>query len=140
VETCLQARGIGSTPDCVRDIVARAPKLFAILVLIGQENHILHLLQNNFDDGIFPATEANAPEFETPQIRNEFYQTQWRFPPVFVRERHLELPGNAPLPFVKREFGGNGSFGVVWKVKVSRGHLVALDTVRRSFLISYRVC
>jgi serine/threonine protein kinase len=130
VGTCLESSGMPPTQDLVSAIIAKAPKLFAVLLLIENENYIKSLLEHGLDDDAWPLLETEVPEFENVQKREQFYKAQWLIPPVLTNKRHLDLPGDAPLPFVEKSFGGHGSFGVIWKVKVSPGHLQAQHKVR----------
>jgi hypothetical protein len=134
VRTCLESSEISQTRDLVDAIIYKAPKLFAVLLLIERENRIKSLLERGWDDDAWPLLEIEVPEFDIIQKKEEFYRAQWFIPPVLTKERHLELPGDAPLPFVQKDFGGNGSFGVIWKVKVSSGHLQVKDEVKASIL------
>lgn len=137
VGTCLESSGMPPTQDLVNAIITKAPKLFAVLLLIENENYIKPLLKHGLDDDAWPLLETEVPEFENVQKREQFYKAQWLIPPVLTNKRHLNLPGDAPLPFVQKFFGGNGSFGVIWKVKVSPGHLQAQHEVRPLASILY---
>jgi len=130
VEARLKARGIVPPPETIQTIVSKAAKLFANLVLTEQEHHILDLLGNDVNDDKFPMPEAEVPEFESPQQRENFYKTQWRFSLVLKKEKHLEIPGPAPLPFTYEKTEGFGSFGIVSKVQISPGHLPEHKSVR----------
>ncbi|KAI9769611.1 MAG: hypothetical protein M1839_003613 [Geoglossum umbratile] len=72
-------------------------------------------------------SEAEAPQLNDREKR-VLDQDQPRSPLIFWKEEHLELSGDAPLPFLDKKFGGHGSFGVVWKVKVIPGCLPAHNT------------
>jgi hypothetical protein len=129
VGNSLNGAGINATQDLVDAILTRAPRLFSVLLLIDRVNRITTLLESGWDDGRWPLSEVKVPEFDCDQKRQEFFQTQWLLPPIFTREKHLEFPGDAPLPLLKKDIGGNGSFGVIWKVKIAGGHLQAPDEV-----------
>jgi hypothetical protein len=130
VEARLKTRGIVPPAETIQTIVSKAPKLFAILVLNDQEHHIFYLLRNDINDDRFPMLEVEVPEFESLQQREKFYQTQWRFSLILKKEKHLELPGDVPLPFTYEKAEGFGAFGVVSKVVVSPGHLPEHKSVR----------
>src|SRR4051812_31058142 len=130
VEARLKARGIVPPPEMIHTIVSKALKLFAVLVLTEQEHHILYLLGNDINDDKFPMLEAKVPELESLQQREEFYWAQWTFSLILKKEKHLELPGVVPLPFMYEKPEGFGAFGVVTKVKISPGHLPEHKSVR----------
>jgi hypothetical protein len=130
VDSHLKARGVRPSPETIQIIVSKALKLFAILVLTEQEHHTLYLLQNGFNDDSFPIPEAEVPEFESSQQQKSFYGTQWRFSLSLKKEKHLELPGNVPLPFISERPTAFGAFGIVSKVKISPGHLPEHKSVR----------
>ena len=128
VHECLKSSGITSTSDLVDFIITKASKLFAVLVLIERVDSLTTLVESGWDDGVWPLSEAEIPQFDDIQKRQEFIEKQWLIPPVFTKERHMELPGDAPLP-LRKEYIGNGSFGVVWKVKFFPGHFQTTDKV-----------
>lgn len=130
IEARLKARGIVPQLETIQTIVSKAPKLFAILVLTEQEHHIFYLLGNDINDDRFPMLEAEVPEFESLEQREKFYRTQWRFSLVLKKEKHLELPGDVPLPFTYEKAEGFGAFGIVSKVMISPGHLPEHKSVR----------
>lgn len=139
VQARLNTRGIRARPEMIQLIVSEARKIFALLVLTEQEHHILHLLQNDFNDDRLPISQDEVPDFENPRQREEFYLTQWKLSLVFKKEKHLELPGNVPLPFASEKPGAFGAFGVVSKVKILEGYLpehksVSFDCLNLSFI------
>jgi hypothetical protein len=129
VQARLNTRGITAPPEMIHTIVCTARKLFAILVLTEQEHHILYLLQNDFNDDRFPISKDEVPDFENPRQREEFYLVQWKLSLVLKKEKHLELPGNVPLPFASEKPAAFGAFGVVSKVKVLQGYLPEYKSV-----------
>lgn len=120
--------GIGE--DLIDRIASEAPRIFAILVLIEREYHILSFLDSRLCDEKLPIDEVNVPHFETEDDKHNFFRLQFCFPPIFKKHRHLELPEEIVLPFVELSHVANGSFGMVYKVKVAKGHLLGSADVK----------
>lgn len=116
-------------PTIVESIVQNASQLFAILIMISEERFVSEAIKQGWCDDKLPLSEADAQYFRDLRISRCFMETQWLFPPVFRSKSHLELPGNAALPFTDREFLGDGAFGVVVSIKVAEGHLPEHNTV-----------
>jgi len=125
----LAFRGIQHQRSGVSAIVSTAPKLFAILIILKLEHHILDFVRGGKTDDMFPISEADIPAFETEKHRQEFFLEQWTIPPRFDRKRHLEFPRNAKPPFLEKERSNNGTFGIIYKVKVADGHLPGYSAV-----------
>ncbi|KAL9610884.1 MAG: hypothetical protein Q9167_004425 [Letrouitia subvulpina] len=108
----------------LQKIVSRSRKLFAILVLIGQETAIKECLLKGFCDRNFPIGHiAEIPEIGSDHTKRALHSRQWRIPIVLQRSQHLVLPSGFIPPFLDRDYRANGAFGVVYKVYVAKGHL-----------------
>lgn len=116
--------------DLIDRIASEAPRIFAILLLIERGYHILSFLDGRLCDEKLPIDEVNVPHFETEDDRLNFFRIQFCFPPIFEKHRHLELPEEIVLPFVEFSYVANGSFGMVYKVKVAEGHLLGSADVK----------
>ena len=107
------------------EIVSTAPKLFALLVLLGQGHAIEKYLSSGFCDKEFPVWDVNRiPDIGCTDLNQELYRKQWDIPPVLYQEHHLDLPLAFVPPFLDKEtFVNYGSFGLIHKVRVAKGHL-----------------
>ncbi len=106
-------------------IVPSARKLFTVLVLARLEKFILQfLVVRGITDTIFPASDVDdVLSLGSTEERRRFLKEQWTVPPILSAERHFEFPLGMILPFLEKKYVDNGSFGVIYKVKVAEGHL-----------------
>ena len=126
----LLSRNIQLISPIVSTIVSKAPKLFAILVLLELEHRIPDLINKGTTDDVFPIRQVNFPGFEDDKNLQDVCREQWIVPPKLDDAAHLELPRDARLPFTEKDFSNNGTFGIIYKVKVADGHLSANSSVR----------
>lgn len=98
-------------------------KIFAILLLNGDQRHILQFLYRREQDGRIPYDE-NDLRFLPPAVAGQFAERQWEFDPVLLvkHEIHREIKEKEVLPFLAEEYLDSGCFGQVYKVKLYRGH------------------
>ena len=120
------------TKDLLEQIASEAPRIFAILLLAEREYHIFNFLDRHLCDDSLPIDEADVPDFETEDDRRNFFRTQLRFPPVFKKQRHLEVSEDIVLPFLELSYVANGSFGMIYRVKLAEGHLPESTIVKSS--------
>jgi hypothetical protein len=130
VREIVQSRGLIVENDMVEYIVFASPRIFAILVLIEGVHHIRDFLDKGLSDDKLPLEETSIPDFENNDGKLKFISIQRKFPPVFEKQKHLELPYDTVLPFIEQTYLDNGSFGMVEKVRVAEGHLPEPPTVR----------
>ena len=126
----LALRDLRPGPSSVFTIASTARKLFAILVLLELEHHAPNLIRERISDRLFPIHDkADIPLFETESQRQAFFTEQWTIPPRFDRDKHLECPTATVLPFLEKERVNNGTFGILYRVKVADGHLHGYSSV-----------
>ena len=131
---CLHYYDIHLQPDNIQEIIARAPKLFALLVLLGGESRISDYLFKGFGDNCFPIlSEEDVPDVGNGQRRQDLYRIQWNIPIILDKSRHLNLPVHFIPPFLDECLVNHGSFGYISKVRVADYHLPGYPSVR--FLI-----
>ena len=118
--------GEETSPEVSESIVSSSRKLFAILVLLDSEREILRFHEKNADDNEFPLSDDEELCCETAahtRLHSEIMHKQWVVPPVFRKSQHLELPASYIPPFLEIDEIDGGSFGIVYKVTVAKGHL-----------------
>jgi len=125
----LAFRGFHNDSPAVSAIVSTARKLFAILVLLELEHQAPALIRSGKSDSMFPIDETDIPPFETQHHLQAFFSEQWIIPPRFDRDKHLEFSGATVLPFLEKERANNGTFGVLYKVRLADGHLDGYSSV-----------
>src|SRR4051812_2723170 len=91
IHATLKRSKLDVTKDLLEQIASEAPGIFAILLLIEREYHIFNFLDRHLSDDSLPINEANVPDFETEDDRCHFFRTQLKFPPIFKKQRHLEV-------------------------------------------------
>lgn len=113
-------------------IVSRAPKLFAILLLLGHEHAIEQYLSNGFCDENFPIRDkSQIPAIGRTDLRQKLYDKQWCIPVVLDPDIHLDLPLEfVPPLIIDPNWFEHGSFGIIRSVRVAKGHLPRYDSVR----------
>lgn len=136
VRECLRIRGIVLESHALSTIVSKASKLFSILVLMGCEYHIEDWIAEDISDDIFPIVDQNQvpSHFEVDEDRRTFFRYQWAFPPVFNAQDHMNFPRDTVLPFLEREHVNNGTFGLIYRVRVADGHLAGVEEVSIQFI------
>lgn len=124
VQECLSSAKIPFGSDLVSHIVSCCPKIFAILVLLEMEEHIIKLFNQRLTDSIFPVASKDVPPFRNEKNRVDFYDTQWCIPPRIDAKSHPKLHRNEKLPYTRKEGDQrNGACGLVDKVTILEGHL-----------------
>ena len=121
----------------LQDIATKAPRLFAILVLLDRGGAITECLQKRFfDEEFFDKTGKAFGKADIPDIvgvdKQALYDRQWQIPIVLPRSPHLNLPNEFIPPFLpsKERQPRHGSFGFVYKEKVASGHIENYESVR----------
>jgi hypothetical protein len=123
VESHLRVKSIELSTPLNSRIVAGARKLIAVLILLKLEAYIDDALKGGASDDIFPANENNIFFLVDGEDKYHFCHEQWVVPLALDSDSHMELPREAILPFVEKDFVGHGAFGKVYKIKVAGGHL-----------------
>ena len=101
----------------------RARKLLAVLVLAELESYIPLIITQGITDDIFPIESLQTiPPLDSKE-EAMLFKEQWSIPPVLQSEKHLQLPEGALLPFLQKKLVDSGSFGIVYRVKLAKGHL-----------------
>ena len=112
--------------ELAKEIVQRARKVFAILLLIGHGEAIEAMfkhdsLQNSSLDAKLPFSEhALQILLGNDHLAGDFFERQWELiTPVFS---HTLLPREFEeetiLPFLGQDSKGSGSFGEVWEYHI----------------------
>ena len=114
-----------------RKIASCAPKLFAILILLGEEDAIAEYLAQGFCDKDFPIWDKSLiPDVGRVETKHELFDKQWYVPIVLQQNQHLDLPLEFIPPIVHAENHiRHGSFGFVQKVHIAKGHLPQCNVV-----------
>ncbi len=128
-------QGMAEVDNTLPKIRHRAPKLFAILILLDKPHLILDLLKQGIDDTVLEGPKRasyyhveqdllKGPELQ--DIRGGIFDTQWRFPRI-LPHYHISFPGNKFIPpFIEPTPNkpiGEGSYGEVLRAKIPGGHL-----------------
>lgn len=114
----------------IQGITSKAPRLFALLVLLGRGNAIEKCLSSDFVDEIFPLLDTASVPNICHINKQELYTRQWQIPIILPRARHLDLPHDFIPPFLEEKQISHGTFGFVSRVKLASGHLTGYDSVR----------
>ncbi|KAL8673355.1 MAG: hypothetical protein Q9168_002234 [Polycauliona sp. 1 TL-2023] len=111
-------------------IVTGARKVFAMLILIREENSIAAFLEHHLQsdgqalDSRLPFSKSDLEALFAPEVASEFEEEQWGFiAPVFShRLLHRKIQPESRLPFVESQMIGGGGFGHVHQVVIPAGH------------------
>ena len=120
----------------LQDIATKAPRLFALLVLLDRGAAIKECLEENFLDESFPILDKDRiPDIDGVD-KQALYDRQWQIPIVLPRSPHLDLPNEFIAPFLPSNDrrSRHGSFGHVYKERVASGHLEDHESVRTIIL------
>jgi hypothetical protein len=103
-------------------IAEHIPKIYCILIYIHQEEHLPGFLYRRQYDSKLPFSRGDLV-FLPVTAAADFVERQWQFIPVCLKrgEIHRELRKEEILPFEENEPVGEGSYGEVFKVKLSPG-------------------
>ena len=127
---CVTLAGLGVEPyhlhELAEEIVQRARKVFAILLLIGHGEAIQVIfkhdsLQKSSLDAKLPFAEPSLDKiFDDSSLASDFFERQWEFiTPMFFRTLlPREFVHETILPFLGQESKGEGSFGKVAKYDI----------------------
>lgn len=128
VKQCLRSHS--HSADVISTIVSTAPKLFSILVLLECETTIFGLIADHISDSIFPIhKDIDVPTPVPLESRQAFFEYQYDYPPVFETRFHMDIFQNTKLPFMDRSYLNNGTFGMIYKLRVADGHLAGIESV-----------
>lgn len=128
--------------EMISEIVHRAPRLFASLVLIDKPEYIQKLLELKVDDELFRYLKPKSPirtpkwlfdlsEIGPENFQEDLYNVHGRLPFPFQSEGHpVVYDQSYVFPYKSTEHIGSGSFGSVSKVNVAGGHLRGYFSVR----------
>ena len=105
-------------------------RTFATLAAIGNIGSIMRFIKQDQFSGIpldakLPLKDADISQyFSDTRECTQFLRKQWTFlAPVFSGYRsHRELHERTILPFLRKDFIGEGGFAKVYKVKVHASH------------------
>ena len=116
-----------------RTIHKSGMKLYAILILLDESRRIKDLFTRPkppvVDDVLLFqedfCTEKDLQKIGLWDIKESFYRAQWIFPPLLTGKSLQKFdPTSFIFPFTsKRKKVGHGSFGVVFKVEIAKGHM-----------------
>lgn len=116
--------------DAADIIVSRAPRVFAILVLIHCTKFILHFVENDYfqtsiiDQGLPFDRQKLFHILKDDSVVTQFFEKQWSFAaPVFSDSVFARvLPRETILPFIENCSISEGNFGVVSVIKIPPSH------------------
>lgn len=115
----------------VERIVHTAPKLFAVLVASELETHMCDMLDQGLSDtAVFPANKDSELARLNDKDRDRFLKNQWKVAPLLYIGRHFDLPKGTTLDRLFRRQPWShkaGTFGILKKLKVEKGHLEGVD-------------
>jgi hypothetical protein len=118
-------------------VLKSAPKLYALLILIGQSQRIIQIFlephpttddmfeKQNAHDLHYCSVEYLETKAHFVGIADALAQKQWLIPPILYRDATPKFPKHSfrfPFELDLGEEGG-GSFGQVYRVKIANGHL-----------------
>ncbi|MCJ1393796.1 hypothetical protein MMC18_006672 [Xylographa bjoerkii] len=110
-------------------ILKGAKKIFAVLVLIGNESSIVDFIENDSLqdqrlDSRLPFRRAELDEVLDENIAMAFHRTQWTVSaPIFRRDTsHRVLNDDTILPFSRNVKVGSGAFGTVFEITLDPNH------------------
>jgi len=128
-------QGMAEVGNTLSEIRHRAPKLFAILILLDKPHLIHDLLKQGINDTILEGPKGasyyhveqdlfKGPELQ--EIRGGIFDTQWRFPRR-LPHYHISFPKDKFIPpFIEPTPNkpiGEGSYGAVFRAIIPGGHL-----------------
>lgn len=97
-----------------------ALRTFAILLLDGNEAHVLDFLFRREGDSKVPYSDEQGLYFLPNMVSRRFLERQWEFDPVILEKGniHLEIRENSVLPFLEDVKIAKGGFGTLYKVVI----------------------
>ncbi|KAL4929015.1 kinase-like domain-containing protein [Aspergillus undulatus] len=131
----------GRIPIFVKTIRERAPKLFAMLVHLEKEQHIVNFLEEDIFDECLPFQTSEVALFTkqgnpiqtskdwTAQSREDLWLRQYQFlSPTFCKGTHYDFDEHQILPFLDRNTAldyispATGDFGIVTRAWIHPDH------------------
>ncbi|KAK6337821.1 hypothetical protein TWF696_001300 [Orbilia brochopaga] len=114
--------------DTVSWIVANGKRIFAILVVLGNQEHLIpKFIEHDFEtfDEKLPFP-LDLLQKVVPSIATEFHKKQWEFvSPIWSKNViHRELPPDIRLPFVYNKKIDAGGFGDIYEIRLHPDHQV----------------
>ena len=103
----------------------RARKLVAVLILAELDHYIPIFIAQGATDDIFRTQDMRGLPFMESEERARLAKEQTAVPPILREKEHLLLPQGTVLPFLQKKRVNHGSFGIVYRVTIARGHLDA---------------
>ena len=120
------------------EISLKAPRLFAINVLLDRGWVVQEYLSKHCDDKDLPFFQSSdIPEIGSTEYRSRLYRKQWVIPTILQPTEHRNFPTGfiPPITYEDKQMKNRGGkFGQVHKVKVADGHLAGHSTVRTTSL------
>ena len=113
--------------DQAQNIADRAPRLFALLVLLGKESAIFKCLSNCISNDEKELLEIREPSHcqhcTHKDLHKKLIERQWRIPPILDSAQHQEYPSDFIAPFLSTDPHTGGAYGDVSKICIAHGHL-----------------
>lgn len=114
------------------EVLDRAKKIFAILLVLGRLETLKQMLKSGLNDNDLPFQLSRHQEknqrfsefflnFVEWDVKTQelFMNTQWTFlAPVFRDGEHQKLENDLRLPFINKKLLGSGSYGRVYSVTI----------------------
>ncbi|KAF3921298.1 Phytochrome [Orbilia brochopaga] len=114
--------------DTVKWILANGKRIFAILVALGHQEHLIPtFIEHDFEtfDEKLPFPLELLQKI-VPSVATEFHKKQWEFvSPIWSKNViHRELPPDIRLPFTFNKKIDAGGFGDIYEIKLHPDHQV----------------
>ena len=136
VEAYFSNNGTPLRPAKLHEIVSKAPRLFAIHVLLNRGCDVMKYLSQGLGDKDLPFLEIpEGPEFGSPQENRSLHHRQWEIAPTLDPSEHRAFPADFKPPFAFKASRpkNRGSFGHVYQVRMADGHLPGYSFVGFAF-------
>ena len=134
VRDYLSSKNVKISQAGSEEISSKAPRLFAIHVLLDRGWVVQEYLSKGFGDKDLPFFKiSDIPEIGIAAYRSNLYRKQWDIPTVLQPVEHRNFPTGFIPPITnedKQLKDRGGMFGHVYKVRVADGHLAGHSTVR----------
>lgn len=137
LEAYFRDNGIPLRPLESHEILSKAPRLFAIHVLLDRGCDVQKYLSRGYGDRNLAFLEMpDDPELGSFRDKKSLYDRQWQVPAPLIPEEHKTFPVGyiAPLIYADTQPIDNGSFGYVYEVRVADGHLPGYTPVGSALL------
>ena len=136
VEAYFLHNGTPLRPANLHEIVSKAPRLFAIHVLLNRGCDVMKYLSRGLSDKDLPFLEMpECPEFGSPQEQRSLHQRQWQIASTLDPSEHRAFPAQFKPPFAFKAScpKDRGAFGHVYQVRMADGHLPGYSFVGFAF-------